>query len=444
MAQGEIDTLTLERHAGDDGFHARLTRQFAELNMLVCKEVRRLESIVGELQSENARLRTRSVEKGSSMPQLELQQGELSRERARFHSDQTAKECSSGKLKRDRSSVKNSSSLLSITPSVGMLAADSDPPDMSSDVISNWSSRTLGTSVFNFRKSWLDAQKTSSSGEPVLRFHSTGGFSWIATSIWFEHLTLMLILGNSLWIAAEMDIISEKEQRPALYYVIDAAFVLYFMVEMLIRLLAFRRKRDSLSDGWFVFDAILVSVMVIQSLASIIYTRVVSIGTQRNASVLRLLRLLRLTRVARATRAFPELKMMIFGLMAGTRSVMITTVFLAGLTFVFALVFRSLTNDTAVGKEKFRSVPQSFVSLIVEGMLPDNSDMMYNLSEETWLLGLLFFSLHLHRSLHNHEHAHRDPLRCCSQRFGVREAGDGCTKHSCAPHGHRTSTRLRP
>ena len=57
-------------------------------------------------------------------------------------------------------------------------------------------------------------------------------------------------------------------------------------------------------------------------------------------SVLRLLRLARLTRMVRIMRAFPELLVLIKGIIASTRSVSMTLFLLLLFCYIFAIIFR--------------------------------------------------------------------------------------------------------
>ena len=46
------------------------------------------------------------------------------------------------------------------------------------------------------------------------------------------------------------------------FQVAETRFCLFFTTELLVRLMAFRRKRHVLKDKWFLFDSMLVVLMV--------------------------------------------------------------------------------------------------------------------------------------------------------------------------------------
>mmetsp|Transcript_42241 Transcript_42241/g.92045 ORF Transcript_42241/g.92045 Transcript_42241/m.92045 type:complete len:371 (-) Transcript_42241:19-1131(-) len=134
--------------------------------------------------------------------------------------------------------------------------------------------------------------------------------------------------------------------------------------------------------------------MVIDTWIIQAYLLLTSGGSERamgGATIFRLLRLLRLTRMARAVRALPELQTIVLGMVAGMRSVSIMLLFLVGITYVFAIIFRQVTKDTEIGAEHFPSVSTAFYNLWLEGLMPDNASLMGILSDETWLFGLFFF-----------------------------------------------------
>merc|ERR1719161_998761 len=91
-----------------------------------------------------------------------------------------------------------------------------------------------------------------------------------------------------------------------------------------------------------------------------------------DAMIMRLLRLVRLTRITRLMRFLPELMVMVKGLIASVRSVSMSMILMLILTYIFAVAFRQMTDDTPLGTKYFPSVPGAAYTLIVEGMLPDN------------------------------------------------------------------------
>lgn len=116
-----------------------------------------------------------------------------------------------------------------------------------------------------------------------------------------------------------------------------------------------------------------------------------------NLSILRLLRLLRLTRMARLMRSFPELMVLIKGILAATRSVGATLVLLIIFTYVFAIIFTGqykgmgdapgATENDVVLQDYFGSMPLSMFTLIITGtLLDDLSSVVYALLEHSQIM----------------------------------------------------------
>merc|ERR1740138_403190 len=90
-------------------------------------------------------------------------------------------------------------------------------------------------------------------------------------------------------------------------------------------------------------------------------------GVGLDATMLRLFRLVRLSRMARMARLLrwmPELMILLKGLWLASRSVFFTLVLLVGTIYIFALVFRQITDGTALGEAYFSTVPVSMGSLL--------------------------------------------------------------------------------
>lgn len=221
----------------------------------------------------------------------------------------------------------------------------------------------------------------------------------IATSPIFEKLTLFVIGVNAIWIGIDTDCNSASmllEAHPV-FQIAEHFFCAYFSFEWTCRFMSFKRKRSGLKDAWFVFDSILVVMMVLETwMLSLIILMIGSSGAGGlgNASVLRMARLARLTRMARMARllrAMPELMILIKGLVAATRSVFFTLCLLGILLYVFAIAFKQLCVGTEVGEVFFVDVATSMYTLLVCGTLMDNIGVpLEMLGEEHFIFGSLY------------------------------------------------------
>jgi hypothetical protein len=238
-------------------------------------------------------------------------------------------------------------------------------------------------------------------------YHESGIAQAIGRSALFDHGTLTVIAINALWIAydtdnnhADMLLKADLE-----FMLMENFFCSYFSFEWIVRFCAFKRKRDSLRDRWFVFDSVLVFFMVGETWlmsALILIMGGTNSGGMGNASILRLFRLLRLSRMARMARllrAMPELMVLIKGMAVAMRSVFFTLCLLAGLIYVFAIAFVQLMKDTENGNTYFPTVPDAMNSLLLDGVVPDQSTIISGVGDEGIVFRLLIMLYILFASL---------------------------------------------
>lgn len=235
-------------------------------------------------------------------------------------------------------------------------------------------------------------------------YHDTGVISMIAKSQAFDYLTLFVVLCNALWIAVDVDRNDEAILiKAALPFIIaENLFCLFFSVEIIIRFCAFQKKINALKDPWFVFDMCLVLLMVgetwVFTLVIVAFDLDVS-GGAGGFSVFRMVRvvkLLRLSRMARLLRAVPELVIIMKGLGFAARSVSIFFLLCIIIVYVFAVLFRQLTDGDAIGQELFPSVPHAMDTLLLNAIFPDSSGIISKISGANiwlWPIIVFFFSL---------------------------------------------------
>lgn len=213
----------------------------------------------------------------------------------------------------------------------------------------------------------------------------------LARHQWFESVTLAVIALNAVWIAIEVDL----NDAPTLFdahpgiVLGENAFCVFFFAELLIRLCAFRWKRDAFRDWWFCFDFVLVATMVVETWVLSAVFAAVGRGTRGqlgNATIVRLLKLLRLSRLARMIRLLrfcPELVILIKGILAGIRTVTFSFVILISAIYIFAIIFKQATRGSAIGETHFSSVPHGMHVLLLDGIFYDNlADLVGAIVEE--------------------------------------------------------------
>lgn len=232
----------------------------------------------------------------------------------------------------------------------------------------------------------------------VANFYKTEGiWQQVARTQWFDNLTLVVIALNALWISIDTDYNHAETLTDADvgFQIGENTFCIYFSVELFVRFMAFRRKRDGLKDGWFVFDSALVGMMVMETwMLNLVFFILGggSSGSLGNASILRLVRLLRLTRMARMVRllrAMPELMILVKGMSVATRVVFWTLCLLLIFIYVFGIAFTQLAKDTPLEQEYFPTVPKAMSTLLLRGTLPDLHEFVVTIGDESGVYACL-------------------------------------------------------
>jgi hypothetical protein len=229
-------------------------------------------------------------------------------------------------------------------------------------------------------------------------YWDTGIVQHVARAQWFEYTTLFVIAFNAVWISIDADLntsLTLLEAEPV-FQIAEHSFCLYFSWEWAMRFISFKQKKNCFRDAWFCFDSFLVFMMVMETWVGTIIIVLTSGGSggsgMGNTSVLKLVRLVRLTRMARMAkllRAIPELIILIKGIAVASRSVCFTLLLLGIIIYFFAIVNRTLAADTDVGEMYFPSVPDAMMSLLMDGVLPDQAQIVRDCSEESFILGII-------------------------------------------------------
>jgi voltage-gated sodium channel len=255
-----------------------------------------------------------------------------------------------------------------------------------------------------------DAQKMDELTEDgrVKDLYSDDLFGQVARHKYFEITTMCFICLNALAIGYDADYSARYHKAKNLYkgplefIIIENIFAFYFTIELLTRFLAYSKKISLFSDRWFMFDSILVALMVMETW---ILPNFGDGGPFKGLSVLRLLRLARITRMARLMRACPEMVLLVKGMLAAVRAVVWTVILLLVFGFTFAIMF---TNEYHIGADQdkedateaeatFGRVGWSFLNLLIMGTILD--DLTYAMdavraSEKGFMVcAFLFFIL---------------------------------------------------
>eukprot|EP00913_Durusdinium_trenchii_P032706 g30615.t1 len=139
-----------------------------------------------------------------------------------------------------------------------------------------------------------------------------------------------VIFLNAIWMSVDTDNnpAAVLVDAPPIFIVMENLFCLFFTTELLIRFVAFDRKRDCCRDFWFVFDCVINIYMIgetwILSLILLLsdMTTTEALFDASALRIIRMVKILRLSRMAKLLRAIPELSIVIKAIGAAGRSML--------------------------------------------------------------------------------------------------------------------------
>ena len=144
-------------------------------------------------------------------------------------------------------------------------------------------------------------------------------FSKLKDNRIFQFSVVVIIILNAILIGAttyQLDPIFLNT-----IHLLDYAITVFFVIEILIRFIGEKEKKNFLKDGWNVFDTIIVAISLIP--------------IPNNSSFL-VLRLLRIFRVLRLISVIPELKKIIEAILASIKRVFFVSLLLFIILYIYA------------------------------------------------------------------------------------------------------------
>jgi voltage-gated sodium channel len=227
-------------------------------------------------------------------------------------------------------------------------------------------------------------------------YKKTGIVQRLAKSALFENITFAVIFANTIWIAVDTDnnnavLLVDAE---LLYQIAENIFCTYFTIEIMIRFSAFAQKRRCVRDFWFVFDSLLLFLMVAETWALSLFVVLVECprpcvggNNQQMIKMLRMLKIFRMLRLCRLMRTVPEIVILMKGIGVALRSVMVFLLLWTILLYVYAVVCRQLSFQyPEMEAMYFWSVPASMNTLVLDGILPQHARLVRDMTDaEPWL-----------------------------------------------------------
>ncbi|MFA5930918.1 MAG: ion transporter [archaeon] len=143
----------------------------------------------------------------------------------------------------------------------------------------------------------------------------------------FNYFVLLIIILSAVLVGFTLNMSIEDPWYPILNFV-ELIILVFFCIELLIRIFAEEKPINFFKDPWNVFDFVIVLICFIPLKDKAIYV----------------LRLVRVLRTFRLFRAFPNLKPVVKGLVNSISSVIFVALLLGVVLYIYAVIGVSLFN----------------------------------------------------------------------------------------------------
>jgi voltage-gated sodium channel len=182
----------------------------------------------------------------------------------------------------------------------------------------------------------MPPEKTTSSGsigavdEDVYTSPAAAAVGRLMHNHFFESGMSCVIMFNMVLIIVETDYAAHNDDSLPWAEVVGWLILVLFLIELTLRLFALRMA--FWRDNWNTFDFVIVMTDSVFSFLGLI------LGDVFPVSTLRIFRLCKLARISKVFRVFPELRIMMAGLIGSFRAIFWGTVLLAFVLLVWAII----------------------------------------------------------------------------------------------------------
>ena len=193
----------------------------------------------------------------------------------------------------------------------------------------------------------------------------------------FQFSVVIIIIFNAILIGA-----TTYQLDPfflnAIYF-LDYLITIFFVIEILIRFIGEKEKKNFFKDMWNIFDSLIVLISLVP--------------IPNNSSFL-VLRLLRIFRVLRLISVIPELKKIIESLLASVKKVFFVSLLLFVIMYVFGSIGSILFSE--IDPERWGDLGKSLLTLFQVLTLSSWETVMLPLQKVflfSWIFFVLFISI---------------------------------------------------
>jgi len=180
----------------------------------------------------------------------------------------------------------------------------------------------------------------------------------------FVALVAACIIANAACVGVEVELSSPQDAGSGFWYVVEVAFTLFFLGELVLRLVASQTFRGYIVDPWNVFDLVLVGVSCVASLL----LQILADGRLGPIELAQAMEVVQAARVFRLFRLVRELRALVVGIVYAMKTLLWTWVLLAlVIYFCGVLAVRTIGHPHRRDEDidfYFGSVPRGMLTLL--------------------------------------------------------------------------------
>ena len=189
----------------------------------------------------------------------------------------------------------------------------------------------------------------------------------------FQYLVISIIIFNAFTIGINTYELGKFTK--SVISILDYSITVFFVIELLIRLIGEPKKINFFKSGWNIFDTFIVLISLIPI---------------SNSSSFLLLRLLRVFRVLRIISIIPELKLIIEALLGSIKRVFYVSLLLFIILYIYATIGSILFSSDI--PQRWNDVGVSMITLFQVLTLSSWEQVMLPLQDVYWWAWIYFFS----------------------------------------------------
>lgn len=172
-----------------------------------------------------------------------------------------------------------------------------------------------------------------------------GKVRWFVDHRYFNFFISLMITFNAVFLGVATDY--ADDESGGIWFVFESIFGVVFFIELILRLYM-QSLKEFFTDGWNVFDFLLVSLACFDTF---VMSHISSGSALNFVGAMRILRLARVARIFRLLRFFKELWLLVIGVMDAMRTLVWAWILIALLIYIFGVFITRTVGHPHRGRD---------------------------------------------------------------------------------------------